>query len=514
MSRPPVHIDFRDNTQQVAPHMPASIQRATAKFFGKLEVIIDEYGRDRWETLRQTGHELRLHTITHLDYYLALLEQRVTEAGGHVHWACDAEEARRIVLEIAQQHGVRRTVKVKSMATEEINLNEVLQAAGIAVRETDLGEYIVQLAGVMPSHIIAPAVHLTKEEIAELFHEKLGVDAPPEPTKLTEIARGKLREEFLAAEMGISGGNFLVAETGTLVLVTNEGNGRMCTTLPPLHVAVVGIEKVVPDLEGLSVMLQLLPRSGTGQKLTAYTTLLTGPTHAKTAGERGAEEFHLVLLDNGRSRILADEATRQTLLCIRCGACLNVCPVYNNVGGHAYGWVYPGPIGAILAPQLLGTAVAGDLPFASSLCGACADVCPVKIPIPDILLHLRRRVVEGDETGPAVLAAAPRLGGAVGSAVMAMPRLYEFGTQFLRLAQAPLRRGAWLPALPPPASRWTDVRPFMAFDADFRRWWRQRTPLARARERRRRFGLAIGASLVAVAAGLLLGRYAGRRRRS
>ena len=509
MSRPPAHIDFRSNTQHIDPHMPVAVQRATAKFLGKRAALIDRYGAERWEALRQAGHELRLHTLTHLDAYLALLEQQVTEAGGHVHWARDAEEARRIVLEIAQQHGVRRAVKVKSMATEEIDLNDALQAAGIAVRETDLGEYIVQLAGVMPSHIIVPAVHLTKEGIAELFHEKLGVEAPPEPEKLTEIARGRLREEFLAADMGISGGNFLIAETGTLVLVTNEGNGRMCTTLPPLHVAVVGIEKVLPDLESLAVVLQLLPRNATGQALTTYTTLLTGPR--RSAGEGGAEEFHLVLLDNGRSRILGDEVTRQTLLCIRCGACLNVCPVYNNVGGHAYGWVYPGPIGAILAPQLLGAAAAGDLAFASSLCGACADVCPVKIPIPEILLRLRRRVVEGDETGPAVLAAAPRLAGALGSAVMAMPRLYEFGTQLLRLVQAPLRRGAWLPALPPPANRWTDVRPFMAFGADFRGWWRGRTPLGRERGRRRKIVLAVGASLAAAGLAVLIRRCSQRR---
>jgi L-lactate dehydrogenase complex protein LldF len=362
----------------------------------------------------------------------------------------------------------------------------------------------------MPSHIIAPAVHLTKEEIAGLFQEKLGVKAPPEPARLTEIARARLREEFLAADMGISGGNFLVAETGSLVLATNEGNGRMCTRLPPLQVAVVGIDKVLPDMESLAIMLKLLPRTATGQKLTAYTTLLTGPV--RSAGENGAGEFHLVLLDNWRSRILANEATRDTLLCIRCGACLNVCPVYNNVGGHAYGWVYSGPIGAILAPQLLGAAVAGDLPFASSLCGACVDICPVKIPIPEILLHLRRRVVEGDETGPAVLGAAPRLGGALGGTVMGMPRLYEFGTQFARLAQRPLRRDGWLPALPPPANRWTDVRPFMAFGADFRGWWRQRTPAGRGHERRRRIVLSIGISLAATGLALLLGRRLGRRR--
>jgi L-lactate dehydrogenase complex protein LldF len=509
MSRAPEHIDFRHNTRHVEPHMPASVQRATASLLGKRNALVEGYGPDRWEALRQAGHDLRLHTLAHLDHYLTLLEERVKEAGGHVHWARDAEEARRIVLEIARQHGVHRSVKVKSMATEEIDLNGALERAGIEVRETDLGEYIVQLAGEMPSHIIAPAVHLTKEGIADLFHRKLGVDAPPEPTRLTEIARARLREEFLAAEMGISGGNFLVAETGTLVLVTNEGNGRMCTTLPPLHVAVVGIDKVLPDRQCLSVVLELLPRNATGQKLTCYTTLLAGP--AASAGEHGPGEFHLVLLDNGRSRILADELTRQTLLCIRCGACLNVCPVYNNVGGHAYGWVYSGPIGAILSPQLLGAAVAADLPFASSLCGACADICPVKIPIPEILLHLRRRVVEGDETGPGVLAPALKAGGAAASTVMAMPHVYEAGTQLVRAAQAPLRRDGWLPALPPPADRWTDVRPFIAFDADFRSWWRRRTPEGRARDRRRRIAVSIGVSLAAAGIAVLLGRHLGRR---
>ncbi len=510
MSRVPPHIDFRTNTRQVDARMAASVQKATARFLGNRNALVELYGQDRWEALRQAGHDLRLHTMTHLDVYLNLLEERVQEAGGRVHWARDAEEACRIVLDIAQQHDVHRAVKVKSMAAEEIDLNDALQSGGIQVLETDLGEYIVQMAGVMPSHIIAPAVHLTKEGIAALFREKLGVEAPPEPSHLTEIARAKLREEFLVADMGISGGNFLVAETGTLVLITNEGNGRMCTTLPPLHVAVVGIDKVLPDLQSLSIVLNLLARNATGQKLTAYTTLLTGPKRSEDAD--GAAEFHLVLLDNGRSRILSDEVTRQTLLCIRCGACLNVCPVYNNVGGHAYGWVYSGPIGAILAPQLLGTTIAGDLPFASSLCGACADFCPVKIPIPEILLHLRRRVVEGDGTGPAVLGPALRAGAALGSLAIAEPHVYSLGTQVARLAQTPLRRDGWLPALPPPADRWTSIRPLMAFDAHFRSWWRERTPSGRARTRQRKIALSIGISLAATGVALLLRRHIDRRR--
>lgn len=494
MSEIPMRIDFRANVQRVEPHMPASVRKATAKFLGTRAAVVDVVGQARWQMLRQAGHDLRLHTINHIDYYLTMLEEQVTKAGGHVHWARDAEEARRMVLDIAQEHHVKRVVKVKSMATEEIELNHALIDAGIQTLETDLGEFIIQLAGVGPSHIIVPAVHLTKEGIAELFSEKLGVDAPPDPLKLTAIARAKLREEFLAADMGISGANFMVAETGTLVIVTNEGNGRMCTTLPPLHVAVVGIDKVVPDMESLNVLLKLLPRSATGQKMSAYTSFITGPR--RTDEENGPQEFHLVLLDNGRTNILKDEITRETLLCIRCGACLNVCPVYNNVGGHAYGSAYSGPIGAILSPQLLGTRVAADLPFASSLCGACDDICPVKIPIVEILLRLRHRVVEGDSVEPASAPSALRVGAETMARTLSIPWLYEFGAQALGIVQAPLRHGDWLPSLPPPLSRWTMTRPLPAFGADFRAWWRSRTPEGRQRRQQIRFGigaLAVGA---------------------
>lgn len=508
MSEIPEHIDFRGNVRAVRPEMPASVRRATARFLGTRAAVVEIVGDERWQALRQAGHDIRLHTINHLDYYLQMLAEKVTEAGGHVHWARDAEEANAIVLQIAREHDVRRAVKVKSMATEEIGLNDALIEAGIETLETDLGEFIIQLAGVGPSHIIVPAVHLTKEGIADLFADKLGVDAPAEPVALAEIARARLREAFLNADMGISGANFMVAETGTLVTVTNEGNGRMCTTLPPLHVAVVGIDKTVPDLESLNVLLKLLPRSATGQKMSCYTQFITGP--ARTVAEGGPREFHLVLLDNGRTRVLKDEVTRETLLCIRCGVCLNVCPVYNHVGGHAYGWAYSGPIGAILSPQLLGVKIAGDLPFASSLCGACAEYCPVMIPIPEILIHLRRRVVEGDAVdGPAVSGV---LTAAAEAAALALssPQLYEFGAQALKVAQAPLVRDGWLPTLPPPANRWTMARPLPAFRGWFRQYWRMRTPEGRAAVRKSQVRLA--GALVGVAAVLFgLSRFFGRR---
>jgi L-lactate dehydrogenase complex protein LldF len=465
-------IDFRANCQTVDSGMPAAIQRATTKFLRTREAAIQAFGVERWEDLRQAGHDLRLNTIMHLDHYLALLERRLTETGACVHWARDAGEARAIVLEIARLHKVRRAVKVKSMVSEEIHLNHALIENGIETLETDLGEFIVQLLGVGPSHVLTPAIHLTREDIAQLFREHLGADTSSDPVKLTSVARAALRDAFLAADLGLSGANFLVAETGTLVLVTNEGNGRMCTTLPPVHIAVVGIEKVVPDMRSVSVLLNLLARSGTGQQLTAYTSFIRGPM--RVGGMSGPRELHVVLLDNGRTRVLQDPISREALLCIRCGACLNICPVYNHVGGYAYGGVYSGPIGAILAPQLLGMSVAGDLPFASSLCGACAEYCPVKIPIPEILLRLRHRAVEGDEVEPPVLSPVLRAGASVVATSLSVPMLYDFGARVLGTAQIPWRREDWLPLLPPPLSRWTAARPFPAFRPGFQRWWRKR----------------------------------------
>ena len=338
MNPSPAPIDFRGNTQRVPRQIVTSVRKATTRFLGTRAGVVGQV--ENWEELREAGHNIRLHAINHLDYYLEQMEQRVTEAGGHVHWARTAAEAREIVLSIARQHQVKSVVKAKSMATEEIGLNHAFEAVGIRALETDLGEYIVQMAGTGPSHIIVPAVHLTKEDIADLFSDKLHMDAPADPIRLAEIARQKLRQEFISADMGISGANFLVAETGTLVMVTNEGNGRMCTTLPRVHVAVAGIDKIVPDWESLTVLLKLLARSATGQKITTYTSFITGPRRSEA--EHGPREFHLVLLDNGRTAALRDPLTRETLLCIRCGACLNVCPVYNHVGGHAYGWVYSG----------------------------------------------------------------------------------------------------------------------------------------------------------------------------
>jgi L-lactate dehydrogenase complex protein LldF len=471
MSETPTYIGFEKYSEHVPASIPSAVQQATNRFVSGRASRVAEL--PQWEELRQTGSDIRLHTIENMDVYLTRLEEKVEAAGGHVHWAETAEDANRIVLQIAQEHNVKTAVKSKSMATEEIGLNHALERAGIQAIETDLGEYIIQLAGTGPSHIIVPAVHLKKEEVAALFSEKLDIHAPTDPVELARIAREVLREKFLSAEMGISGGNFLVAETGTLVMVTNEGNGRMCTTIPDLHVAVVGIDKVIPDWESLTVFLKLLARSATGQKLSTYTQFITGPRREE--GEFGPKEFHLVLLDNGRSKILKDPIGRDVLKCIRCGACANVCPVYKNVGGFAYGWFISGPIGAILSPQMLGTQTARELPYASTLCGACAEVCPVKIPIPTILRHLRRRVAEGDEFSASSIPAPIRAMANIASLALARNWIYRLSARLLPIINPFFRKNNWLSGMPYPLNRWTKVRPLPPFTAKFRRWWNVRS---------------------------------------
>jgi L-lactate dehydrogenase complex protein LldF len=470
MSQIPKTIKFGKYTEHIPPGIPKAVQQATTRFWTSREARVAEL--PQWEDLRQAASEIRLHTLQHLDVYLQRFVKKFTGTGGHVHWAADGQTARKTVLELARSKNVETAVKVKSMATEEIGLNAAMQSAGIEVWETDLGEFIAQLAGVGPSHIIVPAVHMTKEEIASLFTQKLGVNAPADPEELAAIARRILRQKFLAADMGISGANFLVAETGTLVIVTNEGNGRMCTTIPDLHVAVVGVDKVVPDWESLTVLLKLLARSATGQKLSTYTSFITGPRRSE--GEYGPKEMHLILLDDGRTRILRDSETIETLKCIRCGCCLNICPVYKNVGGFAYGWFISGPVGALFSPQILGTRAGRELPFASTLCGACNDVCPVKIPITKILLHLRSRVVEGDAHEHPAVPLAVRLGARLTVLSLGVTWLYRFGGEMLHGIMSPFNRDGWMKRLPPPLDRWTKVRPFPVFKPRFRKWWARR----------------------------------------
>src|SRR5689334_13989382 len=338
------------------------------------------------DALRMHAKHIKEHTLAHLDRYLEQLEASVQKRGGHVHWAANAEDARRIILDIARQTNSRRIVKSKSMTSEEVHLNPALEAAGLEVTETDFGEFIIQLAGERPSHLVAPAVHHTRESIARILSKHSGEALPDEPKELAQAGRRLLRAKFAAADMGISGANFAVAETGTIVLVSNEGNARLTTTCPRIHVALMGIEKVLPRWIDLPVFLKLLARAATGQTLSVYTTLITGPR--RRSDRDGPEELHLVLLDNGRSRLLATPF-RESLQCIRCGACLNACPVYRRIGGHAYGGVYSGPIGSILTPLYDSVRGHPHLPHASSLCGACQAACPVKINIPHMLIGLR-----------------------------------------------------------------------------------------------------------------------------
>jgi L-lactate dehydrogenase complex protein LldF len=385
------------------------------------------------ETLRDLGANIRKRALANLPDLLEQLEQKLTENGIKVHWAVDADEACKIVRDICVARDAKSVIKGKSMVSEEMELNHYLQERGIEALESDLGEYIVQLADETPSHIIMPAIHKNTEEISQLLHDKTGTNLSHDVNYLTASARLQLREKFMNADVGVSGVNFAVAETGTLCLVENEGNGRMTTTVPPCHIAVTGIEKVVPSIEDVTGLLALLTRSATGQHITTYFNMISGPRKADELD--GPEEVHLVLVDNGRSSIYQDDQLVDTLRCIRCGACMNHCPVYTRVGGHAYGTTYPGPIGKILMPHLIGLDEGRHLPSASSLCGACGEVCPVKIPIPDLLVRLRQESVDGDKLHPARV----RGHGAKRNTVEAMiwkgwglmhsrPGFYRFGT--------------------------------------------------------------------------------------
>jgi len=444
-----------------------NLGKATRTIRAKRAAVVAEL--PDWEELRAAGQAIKQHTLAHLDQYLEQLEGQVTAHGGTVHWARDANEANRIVTGLVRGTGAAEVVKVKSIVTDEIGLNEALAAAGITAHETDLAELIVQLGHDRPSHILVPAIHRNRAEIREIFLREMG-DVDPglteTPAALTEAARLHLRRRFLSARVGISGANFAIAETGTLCVVESEGNGRMCLTLPDTLITVMGIEKVIPSWRDLEVFLQLLPRSSTGERMNPYTSMWTGVTPGD-----GPQRFHLVLLDNGRTAALADPAGRAALHCIRCSACLNVCPVYERTGGHAYGSVYPGPIGAVLSPQLTGVEDNASLPYASSLCGACYEVCPVKIDIPSMLVHLRARHVEEAARARRV-PTAEAVAMAAASWVMASPGRYAAALRTGRAGRA-RRHGGPIRRLPPPLSAWTAARDAPAPPArTFRDWWR------------------------------------------
>lgn len=383
---------FRQNAREAL--RDARLQQALGNiatgFIAKRRKALDAC--PEFEALRQTGQAIKEHTLTNLDHYLECFEKQVEASGGQVHWASSPEQARKVVVDLCRQASARLVTKGKSMIGEEIGINVALEEAGLETVETDLGEYIVQLAGEPPSHIIAPAIHKTREDIAVLFrknHQRYGLTGPLEtPREIVDEARHVLRDKFVSADVGITGANFLIAETGSTVIVTNEGNGDLTASLPRVHIVLASIEKVVPTLEDANVLLRLLARSATGQHFTAYNSFHTGPR--RKGDQDGPEAFHVVLLDNGRSAMLGNEF-RDMLRCIRCGACLNHCPVYGAVGGHAYGWVYPGPMGSVLTSLMLGPGESRDLPNASTLCGRCETVCPMSIPLPALLRRLRER---------------------------------------------------------------------------------------------------------------------------
>ncbi len=414
----------------------AAVDKATQTTLAKRRDKKDQI--PYWEELRHRAHDIKKNVIENLDKYLEEFENNCTKNGIHVHWALDAEEARQIILKLLRDKNAKTVVKSKSLTTEEIHLNDFLAKNGIESLETDLGEYIVQLLDQIPSHLTAPALHLTRKEIGQIFHEKLGVDYTEEPTELLTIAREKLRSKFLTADVGISGVNFAIADSGAVCVVENEANARLTVGVPKTHIAVMGIEKLVPGFDELGTFLKLLGPSATGQKATVYVNIIGGPLFDKL--QEGPEEMHIVLLDNGRSKILADPQLRETLFCIRCSACLNTCPIYQQIGGHAYGWVYMGPIGITLIPQYLGDKEGKYSPFVSSLCGACYEICPVRINIPHHLLKLRNRMVDKGYSMK-----IERFGINAWAFLAKRPLLYRFATWFPGKFQLLLPKGRAFP---------------------------------------------------------------------
>jgi L-lactate dehydrogenase complex protein LldF len=447
-----------------------NVRHATEVIRNKRGIVVGEM--PDWEALRESGKRIREHTMQHLDFYLEQFERNCTAAGGIVHWARDAEEARAIVVGLAGAADAREVIKIKSMTTEEIFLNPALQEAGIQPFETDLAELIIQLGHDQPSHVVVPALHKNRQQIREIFMREMNLpDLGHTPQALADAARLYLRHKFLTVPTAVSGANFLIAETGGVCVVESEGNGRMCLTLPETLITIAGIDKVIPRFQDLEVLLQVLPRSATGERMNPYNSIWTG-VHP---GD-GPNNFHVVLLDNGRTEILADPEGRETLHCIRCGACQNACPVYRQTGGHAYGSVYAGPIGAILTPQLQQMHHAQSLPYASSLCGACYEVCPVKIDIPEVLIHLRNKVVKrkGNLTPEAIAMRA------IGS-IFRSERRFRAAQRLGRIAESPLvrrdgRGEGWIGWLPGLLGGWTLVRDLQAMPRQtFREWFETRS---------------------------------------
>jgi L-lactate dehydrogenase complex protein LldF len=456
------------------PQLRKNVAHAIDVIQAKRARLVEE--KMDWQALRSSAAAIRAHALENLGAYLEMFEARCTEAGGQVHWAADAEEARKIVLDLLRRENASEVIKIKTMTSAEIQLNPFLEAAGIGVFETDLAEIILQLGEDEPSHIVVPALHVNRSQVREIFARRMGIkDLSDSPQALTAAARNYLREKFLRVPTAIGGANFLVAETGSVVVVESEGNGRMCLTLPRTLITLAGIEKVLPRFQDLEVMLQVLARSATGERMNPYTSLWTGVKPGD-----GPERFHVVLLDNGRSRILARKIERQTLRCIRCAACMNACPVYRQTGGHAYGSVYPGPIGAILTPQLAAMRHAQSLPYASSLCGACYEVCPVKINIPEVLIDLRAEITDQERKRAGRFFDPMYVGLRIAALAFSRAWLFHASQRLARLALGWFtKKDGWIHALPGTGAEWTQTRDLRGLPQQtFHAWWAARKEAA------------------------------------